>query len=140
MSGITPDFINRPPRRLNGALAAAQTIAGSATKYEIINVGGAAAIAIRAKMSGAATLKAHWCGPDVDKERVQTTGAVTITAGTEYTTGNPTDVTMTSGGTEYLIAPTHSGESWLKIIITDTSTSTNTVSYVDVAQRSGAGV
>jgi hypothetical protein len=139
MSGITTDFINRQPFTLNGALAPATVIAGNATAYEIVKVGGAAAIAIRAKASGAATLKAHWCRPNVDAEKTQSTGAV-ISTGIDDTTGNPTDVTMTTGGTEYLIQPTHSGETWLKIIVTDTSGSNNTVTYVDVAQRSGAGV
>lgn len=139
----TPDYINRPPRRLNGALKPG-TVAGSSTTSEVVNVGGASRIAIRIKASGAGSLFANWVGPDGQWNR-STTGQETWSGGTVYTSGNAAAVTVT-GGTEALLAippitadfPTHSGESWLQVGFTDTSTSTNTISYVDIAcLRSG---
>lgn len=145
MPTISPDFINRVPRRLNGALKPG-TVAGDSTTFEVVNVAGATAIAVRFKSTGAGTLKGHWVGPDTDFTRTASSGASVPTVFTEYTSGNPTDVTVT-GGTEALLAippitaqyPIHSGESFLKIIFVDTSGSTNTIDYCDLACRTGAG-
>lgn len=138
MPQLQPNYRNRTPRILTGALAPGTVIAGSATAYEIVDVGGAAVVAVRAKMAGAGTLKAEWCRPNQDFETAAMGGAVTVPTPLVYTSGNPTNVTVT-GGTEAIILPTHSGESWLKITLIDTSGSPNAISYCDVACRTGAG-
>ena len=134
----TPNFINRPTFRLNGALEVGAVVAGSATVSDVVDVGGAAAIAVRIKTSGAGTLACKWVGPDC-QWNTDSKGRDVATPVTVYSTGNPTNVSVT-GGTEAVIFPTHSGEGVLQVIFTDTSTSNNTISYCDVSQRSGAGV
>jgi hypothetical protein len=117
----------RPPRRLIGALKAGATCANATAIAEYVAIPNKGDVRARIKATVGGTLSMHYMGPDVD---------VAAGTGTEYTTGNPTDVTVTAN-TEAMIdtgkdTDAHPiGEGYVKVIYTPSGS--GTITFCDVS-------
>jgi len=118
----------RPPRRFIGALKAGAACVNATAISEYVAIPNKGDIRVRLKASVGGTLSLHYMGPDLDIERG--------VAGTEYTTANPADVTVTAN-TEAVIdtgtgTDTHPmGEGYCKVIFTPSGS--GTITFCDVS-------
>jgi|SRR6185312_3908722 len=117
----------RPPRRLIGALKAGAVCVASTAMSEYVAIPNKGDVRVRIKASVGGTISLHYMGPDVD---------VTAGTGTEYSTGNPADVTVTAD-TEAMVdtgkdTDAHPmGEGYVKI--TYTPSGSGTITFCDVS-------
>jgi hypothetical protein len=124
-----PAARSRPHRRLKGALAAGAAFVLNGILYEVIPVFGSARFKARIKTAAAGgTLDLVFVGPDFDPAQVV---AFASLAGTQYSTGNPTQVAVTAG-TATEISTDCYGEGYL--IVKFTGGGTGTISYCDTSQ------
>lgn len=122
-----PSTNYRPARRLVGALKAGAALANATPAFETISVAGKSFIRVRFKATVGGTLSVHFLGPDHDEEA--------NSLGTEYTTGNATDVTVTANTEAVIPGPGDTtacyGESFAKI--TFTPSGSGTINFADVS-------
>ena len=120
-----PDLRPRPAFRLAGELAVGAAFDNTDVLQQLVPTSGSARLRVRIKTATAGgTLDIVLYGPDTDPDRATLTG-------TGYTTGNPTQVTVSSG-TEAKIDVDLYGENFA--LVKFTGTGTGTVTYADVSQ------
>lgn len=111
----TPD-----PRefRVHRPLCADGTIVtGSGTLSITAPIAGAAKVRVRIRMTGAGTLDAFYVRPD---------------GTTDYAANNPSQVALSADTETKMDMDAQWGESAVRFLITDTSTSSNPVKYFDI--------
>jgi hypothetical protein len=129
----TPDFIFRPARRLIQQLAVGTSILAAGNAYEVVIVAGSARGIVRCKFTQTGTLALNFVGPDtqfVTQQVAGASGAATIL--TNYTSNQPGSIALVANA-ENFVAFTHNGEGYLQVLVTNTSGSTGTITYCDVA-------
>lgn len=140
MPARAPDDISRPHLQFvaPSALAPGTATSNGGVLYDIIPVRGAARVRVRIKTAtNGGTLDLVFLGPQFDTAQSRATGAVAATAygslvGTQYTTGNPTQVAV-AAGTEAKIDADCYGESYVLVKFTGT-VGAGTITYCDTSQ------
>ena len=128
-----PQFVHRPPRRLEKALAAGTAFTNAQILYEIIPVFGSFRTRIRAKTATAgATLNVYFVDPNFDVTQADGASPVAYGSlvGTIYTTGGGT-ATLTAG-TESKIDIDLYGEGFMLIELVGSGS--GTITFIDVSQ------
>lgn len=120
----------RPAFRLNGALKPGTATSNGGILYEIVPTLGSVKLVVRIKTAtNGGAIDLIGAAPNLKPDQ---TVAFASLVGTQYTTGNPTQVAVTAG-TEATITYTLNGENYVIIKFTG-SVGVGSIAYVDVSQ------
>lgn len=119
-------------RPFTGALAAGASLASGTSVSEVVCVAGCARIKVRLQASLGGTLSLAFVRPIGSDGTIGGDGEIDVSKLTAYTSGNPTDVTVTAD-TEAEIHADIYGESYALVTYTYTATSGKSITFCDVS-------
>ena len=126
--GILKSF-HRP---FTGALAAGASLASGTSVSEVVCVAGCARVRVHLKASLGGTLSLAFVRPIASDGAIDGNGNVDASKVTAYTSGNPTDVTVTADTGAEIHADIY-GESYALVTYTYTATASKSITYADVS-------